>query len=146
MSYPVVAECWSIFESALMIQAKKLVEDIAKKQKADPKVLWAKVRPTVKISLLDVDMPEESLCSCSVEKDNSPIYQRCRAPCLLGFNRCPMHITTSNTDDGKFLPVKRYIDYDRVPYFVDELSLARDSSGIIRGIVEDNVLYLFDKS
>ena len=30
MSYPVVAECWNIFEACILVQARKLVDDIAK--------------------------------------------------------------------------------------------------------------------
>jgi len=146
MSYPVVAECWSILESALLIQARKLVDDIAKHQKADAKTLWAKVKPTIKIPLLDIDLPEQTSCIHLVERVNSPIYQRCRAPCLLGFNECSLHLKSPLTEMPGYITVDRILDYEGVAYFVDETSVARDSTGVVRGIVEDDSLFLFEKN
>lgn len=145
MSYPVVAECWTIFESALLVQARKLVDDIAKHQKTDAKTLWAKVKPTIRIPLLDVDLPDQSLCIHVVQRDCSPIYQRCRAPCLIGFNECTQHINSSVTEMPGYQSVDRIVDYEGVAYFVDESSVARDSQGVAKGMVENDTLFLFEK-
>jgi len=145
MSYPVVAECWSILESALLLQARKLVEEIASHQKADPKALWAKVKPTIKIPLLDVDIPEQPLCTVSVERENSVVYERCRAPCLLGFDKCTAHLSSVPTHSEEYPMVDRIMDHEGIVYFVDAQSIARDSSGAVKGMVEDGVLYVFNK-
>ena len=149
MSFPVVAECWSIFESALLLQARRLVEDIAKHQKADVKALWAKVRPTIQIGLLDVDIPEEPLCRHLINQTDSisSVLERCRSPCLLGFKKCPTHI--SQEEEAiveQHLSVDRAIDYEGSVYFVDASHIARDRLGVAKGIIEDDVLYVFTKS
>ena len=63
--YPVIAEIWSTFEGTLQIQAKRLVEDIAKNNNSDPKLLWAKIKPQIKIGLLDIELDDERPTSCS---------------------------------------------------------------------------------
>lgn len=144
MSYPVVAECWNLFESALNIQARKLVEDIAKHQRADPKELWAKVRPSIKIPLLDVDIPDEPFCHYSVPA-NSIVIELCRAPCLLGFDRCPQHLSLHDSDTKTYEQVYRVKDTEGTTYFVGEDGLARDLLGVVKGMVEGGELFLFDK-
>ena len=144
MSYPVVAECWNLFETALMIQARKLVEDIAAHRRSDPKALWAKVRPTIKIPILDVDVPEQASC-CYTVPGNSIIIQLCRAPCLLGYDRCPQHLSLHDSDIRVYEDVYRIKDTEGTPYFVGKDGLARDSLGAVKGMIEGDELYLFDK-
>lgn len=145
MSYPVVAECWAIFEASLMNQARALVEDIAKHQGVESKALWAKVRPTIKIPVLEIDVPEQPLCIYSIERENSVVLERCRAPCLIGFERCPLHMNSSPCDT-KGEEVDRIIDVDGVSYFVDAKCVARDAAGTVRGIVEEDVFYRLEKN
>jgi len=144
MSYSVVAECWNLFETSLMISAQKLVEDIASRNREDPKVLWSKVRKNIKIPLLDVDMPEETSCCYSVPS-NSLIIQLCRAPCLLGHNRCPQHMSLHDSDTKVYEEVSRIKDIEGTNYFVGKDGLARDSLGVVKGMIEGDELYLFDK-
>ena len=149
MSFPVVGECWSIFESALLLQARRLVEDIAKHQKADVKALWAKVRPTIQVGLLDIDIPEEPLCSHLIKGGDSisSILERCRCPCLIGFKKCPTHISQEEESMvEQHIHVDRVIDYEGLIYFVDAFNIARDRLGVVKGIIEDDVLYVFNKS
>ena len=144
MSYPVVAECWNIFETSLMIQARKLVEDIASHRRTDPKILWAKVKPNIKIPLLDADIPDEPSCCYSVP-GNSLIIQLCRAPCLLGYDRCPQHLSLHDSDTKIYEDVYRIKDTEGITYFVGKDGLARDSLGVVKGMIEGDELYLFDK-
>ena len=144
MPYTVVAECWSIFESALMVQARKLVEDIAKDQGSDAKELWAKIRPTTKVGLIEAELPEQPLCSEFCRRDGSAILERCRAPCLLGFERCPSHIGSVSQINEHKEEVERFLDCQGNTYFVDTQNNVRDNSGIIRGIVEDDVFFTFN--
>ena len=142
MSYPIIAEFWSAFEGTLQVHAKRLVEDIAKHQHADPKSLWAKIKPQIKISLADVDVePKECLHKVRTE---GAVYQRCRAPCVIGFTTCPRH---ANTVD----PPTTYEEVDRITdlqaqYFVDSNQIARDANGRPQGLVKDGVLFLFEKT
>ena len=140
MSYTVVAECWSIFESALLVQARKLVEDIAKHQQSDPKDLWAKIRPTIKLGLIDMEVPEQPLCVDTCKREGSAILERCRAPCLIGFDHCPTHIARPTHEESAYEAVKRILNHEGVVYFVDTKGVARDKSGLAKGIVRDGIL------
>ena len=148
MPYTVVAECWSIFESALMVQAHKLVKDIAKDQGSDVKELWAKIRPTTKVNLIDIELPEQPLCTEFCHRDGSAVLERCRAPCLLGFERCPSHLGSVSPEgdkDKEAEEVERFLDHEGATYFVDKDNNVRDKTGIIQGVVEDDVFYAFVK-
>ena len=144
MSYPVVAECWNIFETSLMLVARKLVDDIATRNRADPKVLWARVRSSTKIPLVDVDIPDQHSCCYSVH-GNSLVIELCRAPCLLGYDRCPQHISLDDSDTKVYEDVYRIKDIEGTTYFVGKDGLARDSLGVVKGMIEEDELYLFDK-
>ena len=150
-SYAVVGEIWSAFEGTLQVQAKRLVEDIAKFQNVDPKVLWAKIRPQIKVGILDVELDDELPTTCShasASCDGGAIKTRCRAPCLLGFDACPRHVNTpkQTTPSNTYPMVDRILDYQGHTYYVDSHKVARDRNGRPRGVVEDNVLYLFEVS
>lgn len=145
--YPVIAELWSTFEGTLQIQAKRLVEDIAKHNNSDPKALWAKVKPQIKIGLLDIELDDELPTSCSHQTGatEGAVRLRCRAPCVLGFNACPKHINTPLTkNQGTYETVDRVIDYEGHQYFVDGRKIAHDRNGRPKGYVEDGVLILFE--
>jgi hypothetical protein len=145
--YPVVAEIYSLFEATLQNSAKKLVEDIARQNNSDPKVLWEKIRPRIQIGLLDVDLPDElqTLCSHMGSSDGA-VKMRCRAPCVLGFNACPKHVNTPLTQNSPELEkVDRIMDYQGVTYFVNSQGLALDKYGKPKGYVDDGALTLFEK-
>jgi hypothetical protein len=144
MSYPVVAECWNIFEACILVQARKLVDDIAKHQGTESKELWAKVRPTIKIPLIEFDIPEQPLCTLSLQKEGSRILEKCNAPCLIGFERCQTHMQSVGTV-GDYSRVDRIADEDGISYFIDAQSVVRDSAGIPKGLMEDGVVFLFEK-
>ncbi len=147
-----IAEIWTLFEGSLQLQAKRLVEDIAKQQNADSKALWAKVKPQIKIRLLDSELEENSpsLCSFPIGVTEGAVRLRCRAPCLLGFSACPRHCQTaqpspigpSNSSTGP--SVDRIYDSRGCSYFVDKHGIARDRNGIARGQVDEGVLMLFE--
>ena len=147
MSYPVVGEIWSIFENALSLQARKLVEDIAKHQGADSKVLWAKIKPQIRIGVLDLDIPEggNTLCKHASSKTEGAVKLRCRNPCLLGFQACPSHINEKLPPKNNLEEVDRIIDFESKSYFLDSKGIARDTNGKPAGIVENDTLYLFQK-
>ena len=148
MSIPVNAEIWALLEGTLTQQAKRLVEDIAKRQKADPKLLWAKVKPQIRVSLQDVDLPDPlpQYCSFNTGTADGAIYTRCRAPCILGHTTCPQHAGKSMTKPKEDLSsVRRVFDMNNVTYFVDTNDVAYDKTGTPVGTVQEDVLMLFEK-
>jgi hypothetical protein len=146
MSFPVVGEIWNLFEATLNVQAKKLVEDIAKKQGANPKELWNKVRPQIKIAPIDSDLPDPLPVTCPFYSGipDGCIYTRCRQACLLGFERCPKHINKPEPKVNTENPLKRILDFENKVYFVDEHGIAYDKSENPVGTVEDDELKLWD--
>ena len=147
-TYPVVSEIWDILESTLQNQAKRLVEDIAKHQKADSKELWNKVRRKIKISLADIRLADNlpTMCPYPVgASEGAAIHLRCRAPCVLGFSCCPKHATgVVPSSQTSYESVDRITDMHGNTYFLDQKGIARDKQGKPRGYVNDSVLYLFE--
>jgi len=149
-TYPVVAEIWTLFESTLQIQAKRLVEDIAKHQNSDPKELWKKIKPQIRIGLIDTELPDPLPTTCSHPSgtcEGGAIRLRCRAPCSLGFDACPRHVGIPKpTSSGNYsLPaVDRVLDSSGQAYFVDNKGIAHDKNGKPRGYVLDSVITLFE--
>ena len=147
MNFPVVAEAWNAFETALQMQAKRLVEDIAKHQNSDFKPLWAKVKPQIRVGLLDVELPDPLPTQCnhpSNTNDGGAIKTRCRAPCLLGYDACPKHYGTQMPPESDLPKVDRILDCTGQIYFVDPDGVARDRNGRAKGIVLEGVLSLFE--
>ncbi len=136
------------FESVLQMHAKRLVEDIAKFQKADPKALWARVRSQTQVGLLDLELqdPLPVRCAHPASTDSGgAIKMRCRAPCLLGFDACPKHAGTPNPETFTAFPkVERAFDCAGHTYFIDSDGVVRDRNGIARGLVLEGVLTLFE--
>ena len=145
-TYPVVAEIWTLFESSLLTQARRLAEDIAKRQGKDPKELWALIKPQVKINLLDAEIGEPQLCKHFLGNRDGAIELRCRAPCSLGFDACPTHIHTPLITESKHPLVTSVKSATGQTYYKDDKNLVRDKNGKIHGIVENDVLYLFEES
>ena len=145
-TYPIVAEIWSIFEATLMVQAKRLVEDIAQHQGRDSKELWALIKPKVKVPLFDTEFSEPTLCSHIIGSQGTAIIQRCRSPCLLGFGTCAEHSHSVKGPASTLESVDSIKDMDGQVYYVDSKGLARDKQGKPKGIVKEDVLYLFHKA
>jgi len=148
MNYPVNGEIWRIFQQTLLISAKKLADDIAKHQGVNVSPLWERIKPQIKISIADIDIPETPvLCPYIVDKEQSIIKQRCRIPCLLGFSACPDHIHSETKDIPSLPTVRRVIDFKGIHYFIDERGIAMNAEGVPKGVVqkddEEDVLYLF---
>lgn len=144
MPYPVVAEIWSTFEATLLTQAKRLAEEIAKSHGKDPKELWSKIKSQVKIGLFDVDLAEPTLCSHQLHNREGAVRLRCRAPCTLGFDACPLHIHAPYKEESKYPAVSSVKDYTGHTYYVDSKNIARDKNGKAKGVVKEEVLYLFE--
>ena len=153
-TFPVLTEMWAILEGSLQAQARKLVNDIAAAEKKDSKVLWQIVRQQIRIGLTDVDLDLEdqekfpTYCSFPTHSQDGAVVTRCRAPCLLGFSSCSKHCHSplpSTPSTSKEL-VDRIFDYKGYTYYVDSKSIARDKNGVPKGIVKDDILYLFSKS
>ena len=145
-AYPIVAEIWTIFEATLMVQAKRLVEDIAAHQGRDSKELWSLIKPKIKTPLFDTDFPEPTLCPHIIGSQGSAIIQRCRSPCVLGFGTCADHSHASKAHthaQASLETVDSIKDMDGVSYYIDSQGLARDKQGKPKGIVKEDVLYLF---
>jgi len=146
-TYPVVSEIWSVFEGTLQNHARKLVNDIAKKQGADPLELWKKIKPILRIGLLDIDIPDITHCPFPSAESEGAIKLRCRKPCLAGFSTCAAHAaigTTAKTSTQTYISVDRITDMSGKIYFLDS-NIARDINGKPKGIVQEGVLYLFEK-
>lgn len=163
--YPVVAEIWTLFEATLLTHAKRLTEDIAKRQGKDYKELWALIKPQVKIGLIDTDLGEPTFCSHYLGNREGPINLRCRAPCALGFDACPQHIHTAKVEPstevktsaevktstevktkGKAKATVQNIKASNgQTYYKDDRGVVRDKSGTLQGIFENNVLYLLEE-
>jgi hypothetical protein len=147
MDYPVVAEIWSLFEATLLTQAKRLVEDISKHEGKDPKELWSLIKPQIRIKLFETDIDEPKFCTFPLGNREGVVSIRCRAPCVLGFDACHMHShATSLSPQGSdsLEEVKSVKDSAGVTYYVDSKNVARDINGKAKGVVEDDVLYLFE--
>ena len=144
LAYPVVAEIWSTFEATLLTQARRLAEDIAKSHGKDPKELWSKIKGQVKIGLFDVDFTEPTLCSYQLHNREGAVRVRCRAPCTLGFDACPLHIHTARKEESKHESVNSVKDLAGHTYYVDSKNIARDKNGKAKGLVKEGVLYLFE--
>ena len=149
MDYPVVAEIWSLFEATLLTQAKRLVEDISKHEGRDSKELWSLIKPQIRIKLFETDIDEPKFCTFPLGNREGAVSIRCRAPCVLGFDACHMHATSlspslSPQASDSLEEVKSVKDSAGVTYYVDSKNVARDINGKAKGVVEDDVLYLFE--
>lgn len=151
-TFPIVGEIWNNLQAILSTNAKRLTDDIARKQGVDSKELWARIKPQIRIGLFDIELPEEGPTFCSYLKgfsDHSAVKMRCRAPCMIGFTACPEHAGKSDIPLGstaEALPtVKRIFDIDNKTYFVDLHNIARDRNGVPKGTVSaDGTLLLFE--
>jgi hypothetical protein len=151
MNYPVVGEIWKIFEQTLLISAKKLSDDIAKHQGGDSKLLWNEIKKQIKIGIMDIDIPDTpTSCPCMAKEVKGVVYERCRVPCLLGYAACTDHMSGGNStrdptcnQPSQPNQVKRVMDFKGVHYFIDKHGIAMDTYGIPKGVVEEEVLYLF---
>jgi hypothetical protein len=151
-TFPIVGEIWNNLQAILSTNAKRLTEDIARKQGVDAKELWARVKPQIRIGLLDIELPEDVPQYCSHIKgftDHSAVRMRCRAPCILGFPACPEHAGKPDVSLGSAAEaqptVKRIFDIDNKSYFVDTHGIARDRNGVPKGTVgADGTLLLFE--
>ena len=152
--FPIIAEVWQTFHTVLQIQAKRLVEDIAKENKADPKELWRLVSATLKTPLVSADLPDPipSTCPALLSKGEGAVRLRCRAPCLLGFTTCVQHCgpgpgpgpgqgpSQSPAEDP---PVRRYIDTSTGSvYFIGTDEIVYDINGEPRGYVTEGDVFL----
>jgi hypothetical protein len=152
-TYPVVAEIWTLFEATLLTQAKRLTEDIAKRQGKDHKELWALIKPQIKLGLIDTDLGEPTFCSHFLGNREGPINLRCRAPCVLGFDACPSHIHTPRQEkkakeakETKETSIVQNIKASNgQTYYKDERGVVRDKDGTLQGIYENEVLYLLEE-
>jgi len=147
MDYPVVAEIWSLFEATLLTQAKRLVEDISKHEGRDSKELWSLIKPQIRIKLFETDIDEPKFCTFPLGNREGVVSIRCRAPCVLGFDACHMHSHAQATPpqgSDSLEEVKSVKDSAGITYYVDSKKVARDINGKAKGVVEDDVLYLFE--
>ena len=149
--FPIAEEIWFNLQGILTNQAKRLVDDIAKKQGVESKELWNLVKPQIRIGLLDIELPDETPTFCSHLKgysEHGAVKMRCRAPCVLGFTTCPDHAgkpDISLSSASELPTVKRVFDIDNKSYFVDAQNIARDRNGVPKGIVtSEGVLMLFE--
>ena len=151
-TYPVVAHLWTTFQATLMVQAKVLVNDIAKHQGRDAKELWAQIKNQIRFPLVDIEFPEPTLCSFPIGSKGTAVLQRCRAPCVLGFGTCHEHASLSeeskphNHSKADVETVDSIKDMSGNTYYLDTKGIARDKLGKTSGIVKDDVLYLFSKN
>ena len=146
--FPIIAEVWQTFHTVLQIQAKRLVEDIAKENKADPKELWRLVSATLKTPLVSADLPDPipSTCPVLLSKGEGAVRLRCRAPCLLGFTTCVQHCGPGPVPvqvPAEDPAVRRYIDTSTGSvYFISTDDIVYDINGEPRGYVTEGDVFL----
>jgi hypothetical protein len=151
LSFPIISEIWAVLEGSLQAQARKLVDDIAKAEKADAKELWKLVKPQIRIGLLDIDLDDEAPTYCPYPLgSDGAVAVRCRAPCLLGFKACSRHINipVAQSPTEELIKVRRVFDFEDHTYFAVETGksgefLAKDKNDNTEGIIQDGVLYKF---
>lgn len=145
-TYPVIAEFWSALEGTLQLNAKKLVEDIAKHNSSDPKSLWALIKPQIKIELADIEVPENLQVSCAFPvASEGAIKVRCRAPCCVGFDSCAKHIGKKMPAPSNLIQVDSVVDSSGKTYYVNTANnIIIDKNGATKGILEDGVIFLFE--
>lgn len=145
MSFPIINELWQSFHTVLQVQARRLVEDIAKENKADPKELWRLVSATLKTPLVDAELadPLPVTCPALLSRSEGAVRLRCRAPCVLGFKTCAQHVSYTK-DVGVTEPtVRRFIDTATSSvYFIHEDEIVYDVNGEPRGYVKDGDVFL----
>ena len=125
----------------MLVYQSKVKERLIQKSSA------TKIKPQIKIGLIDMEVPEPTTCSHMAGNTDGAIRLRCRAPCLIGFDACPRHVNSPATKSTtSYKLVDRVIDVVGVSYFIDENSIAIDKNGKTRGYVEDNTLILFEKT
>jgi hypothetical protein len=147
-SYPVNLEVWNAFQTTLLTQAKRLCDDIARTYSKDSKELWNSVKSNLSIGLMDIEVDEEipKFCEFPLGVTDGAIRIRCRAPCVLGFPSCPLHMhKQSPAPQTDIESVDRVFDFCMRQYFVDAKGVARDKNGCVKGVVKDDVLFLFEK-
>lgn len=152
MSALVNSEIWSTFEAVLLVNAKRLTEEIAKKQGSDFKQLWTVIKPQIKISLCDIDLDDTQpvFCSFPLSHFDGAVKTRCRAPCLLGYSACPEHVQKPIpvVQEKENVPkVDRIYDSENHPFYTateqDEI-IAKDKNGKNKGVVIDGVFYAIE--
>jgi hypothetical protein len=137
-----------------MIQAKVLVEDIAKHQGRDAKELWSQIKTHIRTPLFDPEFPEPTLCTFPIGSKGTAVLQRCRAPCVLGFGTCHEHASfneeSNRANDSRLGEAEKQAevvdsikDIEGNTYYVDTKGIARDKFGKPSGVVKDEILYLF---
>jgi len=142
--YPVVSEIWSMLEATLLTQAKRLTEDIAKSHNKNPKELWSQIKGQINIGLFEVDI-EPKLCSHALNNREGAVRLRCRDPCALGFDACPLHIHSVQKEESKYEKVSCIKDCSGQTYYLNSKHIAMDKNGKPKGVVENNILYLFER-
>ena len=142
MPFPIINELWQSFHTVLQTQAKRLVDDIAKENHADPKELWRLVSATLTTPLVDADLPDPLPVTCPalLPRMEGAIRVRCRAPCVIGFSTCAQH-TVPTTEPTDLPPVRRFIDTTGAVYFIDETTVY-DINGEPKGFVKEGEVFL----
>lgn len=144
MSFPIIAELWQTFHTVLQVQARRLVEDIAKENKADPKELWRLVNATLKTPLVDADLPDPLPVTCPalLSRSEGAVRLRCRAPCVLGFSTCAQHVGAAAAQPSDDPPVRRFIETATgAVYFIGD-DIVYDINGEPRGYVKEEDVFL----
>ena len=150
---PVVYELWAALEASLLAQSKQLVRDIAQKEGANPKDLWARVSKEISFTPLELPEPVEPTF-CSYQLRTSPIAQKCLRPVLLGHTYCSEHCErlSPSIPLHQYLPkVIRYQnDCDPGEIFFKKESTANTSNVVYSadlkpvGILHDSKLICFE--
>ena len=143
-AFPIIDEMWQAFQTTLQVQARRLVNDIAKETNTDPKELWRLVGATIKTPFVSADLPDPLPTSCPalLNRTEGAIRLRCRAPCLLGFQTCSAH--TCQLPEVPAPPLepscRRYIDSEKGTFFISE-DIVYDVNGQPQGFVKDGDVF-----
>ena len=141
-AFPIIDEMWQAFQTTLQVQARRLVNDIAKETNTDPKELWRLVGATIKTPLVSADLPDPlpSSCPALLNRTEGAIRLRCRAPCLLGFQTCSAHTRQFPEPQSSEPCARRYIDSEKGTFFISE-DIVYDVNGQPQGFVKDGDVF-----
>jgi hypothetical protein len=143
---PVQRSLWESLEALLMNESKRLVEDIAKKLRQDPKLLWNEIRKE-KMTAYMVDCTEPTaesfLCQGFLYK--TAVACRCRKPVVFGTTLCPEHQGWIQPTCLDRKPQLRRVELENEVYYLDELTGILYNASYERcGIRQSEKCILFD--
>lgn len=121
---PVQRSLWESLEALLLHESKRLVEDIAKTLRQDPKLLWNEIRKEKMTAyMVDCSEPTAERFLCTALTHTSAVALRCRKPVIFGTSMCPEHQGWQMPPACERKPqLRRIVSEEDTVYYLDELT------------------------